>query len=242
MLSTIIDFLTSYDIYVLSAVFAAVWIFGIVNWCKNVYHGQNKKLEICRANVLRNPKFTGIYVATLPEEYRRQWRAYVNSSAVRPSLVFEFVHRKNKTVCVHLFVLCAILSTVYLALFLFDTSYIQYAFYQVAFWLAFAVVMIVDTLVFQKKEKRAKQIFGRFVAQLNATDTVNLPTNNKTVAQRLNELKKDGSATALEKASKILRGVGLENDRTAQEQRTINEALNGLLQAYARNAKPTAQN
>ncbi|MGN1067251.1 MAG: hypothetical protein ACI4QH_05530, partial [Candidatus Fimimonas sp.] len=81
-----VDFLVSYDVFVLSAVFLAVWIFGIANWCKNVYRRQNKKLETCRANVLRNPKFAGIFVATLPEDYRRQWRAYVNSNASRPSL------------------------------------------------------------------------------------------------------------------------------------------------------------
>ncbi|MGN1066426.1 MAG: hypothetical protein ACI4QH_01305, partial [Candidatus Fimimonas sp.] len=176
--------------------------------------------------------FAGIFVATLPEDYRRQWRAYVNSNASRPSLVFEFVPKRNKTVCVHLFVLCAIVSTLYLALFVFLRAHVEYAVFQFAFWLAFALVMVVDKLVFLRKQKRAKQIFGKFVAQLNASDVQTTP-ENKTVAQKLAEIKRDDNA-ALQKASKILRDVGLENQRTAQEQRAINTALNGLLQSYAR--------
>lgn len=226
-----VDFLVSYDVFVLSAVFLAVWIFGIANWCKNVYRRQNKKLETCRANVVRNPKFAGIFVATLPEDYRRQWRAYVNSNASRPSLVFEFVPKRNKIVCVHLFVLCAVVSTLYLALFVFLRAHVEYAVFQFAFWLAFALVMVVDKLVFLRKQKRAKQIFGKFVAQLNASDVQTTP-ENKTVAQKLAEIKRDDNS-ALQKASKILRDVGLENQRTAQEQRAINTALNGLLQSYA---------
>lgn len=227
-----VDFLVSYDVFVLSAVFVAVWIFGIANWCKNVYRRQNKKLETCRANVLRNPKFAGIFVATLPEDYRRQWRAYVNSNASRPSLVFEFVPKRNKVVCVHLFVLCAVVSTLYLALFVFLRAHVEYVVFQFAFWLAFALVMVVDKLVFLRKEKRAKQIFGKFVAQLNAIGAQN-PSDGKTVAEKLSALQKNGNGNALEKASKILRDVGLENQRTAQEQRAINTALNGLLQSYA---------
>ncbi|MGN1040569.1 MAG: hypothetical protein ACI4QL_03975, partial [Candidatus Fimimonas sp.] len=149
----------------------------------------------------------------------------------RPSLVFEFVPKRNKTVCVHLFVLCAIVSTLYLALFVFLRAHQEYAVFQFAFWLAFALVMVVDKLVFLRKQKRAKQIFGKFVAQLNASDIQTTP-ENKTVAQKLAEIKRDDN-TALQKASKILRDVGLENQRTAQEQRAINTALNGLLQSYA---------
>ena len=77
-------------------------------------------------------------------------------------------------------------------------------------------------------------------AQLNATCAQN-PSDGKTIAEKLSALQKNGNGNALEKASKILRDVGLENQRTAQEQRAINTALNGLLQSYARsNAGPCA--
>lgn len=235
----VIDFLISYDVFILPAAFLLVWIFGIANWCKNVYRKQNRALENCRASVLRNPKFAGIFVASVPEEYRRQWRAFVNSNAARPSLVFEFVPRKNKVNFVHLFVLCAVVSFVYLALFIYDTAHRDYLVFQFAFWLAFALVMIVDMLIFRKKEKRAKQIFGRFVAQLNAAKLDANSLTNKTVAQKLDGLKSNPTDLSIEKASEILREDGLKAARTVEEQKDINTALNGLLQAYSNSATPS---
>ncbi len=234
----VIDFLISYDVFILPATFLSVWVFGIVNWCKNVYRKQNHALENCRTCVLRNPKFAGVFVASVPEEYRRQWRAFVNSNAARPSLVFEFVPRKNKVRLAHLFVLCAVVSLVYLALFVYDTAHRDYVVFQFAFWLAFALVMIVDMLIFRKKEKRARQIFGRFVAQLNATKSEVGRLENKTVAQKLNGLKANNELS-IEKASEILREDGLHAVRTVEEQKDINTALNGLLQAYSNTQAPS---
>lgn len=235
----VIDFLISYDVFILPATFLLVWVFGIVNWCKNVYRKQNRALETCRASVLRNPKFAGIFVACVPEEYRRQWRAFVNSNAARPSLVFEFVPRKNKVRLAHLFVLCAVVCLVYLALFVYDTAHRDYVVFQFAFWLAFALVMVVDSLVFRKKEKRAKQVFGRFVAQLNATKFENNSLQNKTVAQKIDGLKNNPTDLSIEKASEILREDGLKAARTVEEQKDINTALNGLLQAYSHTTTPS---
>lgn len=235
----VIDFLITYDVFILPAAFLAVWIFGIINWSKNVYRKQNRALETCRANVLRDPKFAGVFVAALPEEYRRQWRAFVNGKAERPSQVFEFVPRKNKTTAVHLFVLCTLVSCAYLALFVYDVSHREYLVFQFAFWLAFALVMVVDLLIFRKKEKRARQIFGRFVAQLNAVKPETDSGTDKTVAQKISGLKSSPIEESIVRASKILRENGLEGERTAEEQKDINTALNGLLQAYSNSSAQT---
>lgn len=233
-----VSFLESYDIFVLSAVFALVWAFGIVNFCKNPYAKQNKKFAKCQRDVVCNRNLVGLYVAELPETYRRQWRAYVNSNAERPSLVFEFVPRKNKVVCLPLFVLCAVVSTCYLAIFTLNVRHYDYAIFQVAFWLSFVVVILVNNLLGAKKEKRARQTFGRFVAQLNALQKTAEHISPKGVACELNQIKKTQVGNgALEQASALLRQNGLDKPRTVAEQRKINEALNGLLQAYARNAK-----
>ncbi len=236
-LEKIMQFLVAYDVIILPCLFAAVWVFGAANWCKNVYRRQNKKLRLCCSNVLMNPKYTGVYMAMLPEEYRRQWRAYVNSKAERPSLVFEFVPRKNKVIFLHLFVACALVSCVYFAIFVLDVSHKHYAVFQAAYWLAFVVVMLVNKFLFAKKEKRARQLFGKLVAQLNATRDISEKESNEHLVKSLNNLKKESAADfALEKASALLRQSGLENTRTPQQQRQINAALNGLLQAYSRNA------
>lgn len=236
-LEKMLQFFVTYDTIVLPSVFAAVWIFGIANWCKNTYRRQNKKVRMCCSNVLMNPKYTGVYMAMLPEEYRRQWRAYVNSKAERPSLVFEFVPKRNKVIFLHLFVVSALVSCVYLAIFVLSVSHKDYAIFQAAFWLAFVVVMLVNKSLFNKKEKRARQLFGKLVAQLNATKDISEKESNEQLVRNLNSLKKNGATDfALEKAAALLRENGLENKRTAQQQRQINTALNGLLQSYARNA------
>ena len=228
------DFFVHYDVCVLPSLFAAVWIFGVINWSANVYRKQNKLLAECQRKVLTGPKFTGVYVSALPREYLRQWRAYVNSKAERPSLVFEFVPRKKKTLCLPLFVACATVCTGYLALFFADTSHREYLVFQAAFWLSFCVVTFVNDNLFAKKEKTARQIFGKFVAQLNSLKNVpQMQTQN--LAKELDKLKKDVVGDdALTKASTLLRQNGLEGNRSAEQQRKINTALNGLLQAYSR--------
>ncbi|MCM1290140.1 MAG: hypothetical protein NC132_05285 [Corallococcus sp.] len=235
------DFLVDYDIFVLPAAFLAVWVFGIINFCKNTYRKQNKKIDACRRNLLKNNCQPAVVMCSAPEEYRRQWRAYAASGAERPSQTFEFVPRKNKKSGIVLVVLGAAVACVYAVIFAFDTSHREYAVFQAAFWLAFAIVLVVNRLVFKRKEKRARQTFGKFVAQLNAVATmqggaVTAGVKPSDVARQIKKIKKgEVSKGALQQASQILRQNGLNGTRTAHEQRQINYALNGLLQAYSKN-------
>lgn len=233
----LVYYMTAYDVYALSAVFALVWIFGVINWCRNPYHRQNKKLNICRNKILTNPKFAWLYMSILPEEYCRQWRAYVSSGAERPSLVFEFVPRKRRLVALPIFIVSAVISSGYAVLFALDVSRREYAVFQAAFWLAFVVVLLVSRGVAARKEKRARRTFGKFVHQLNAVRDIVVSDDVNKITKRLAEISKhEHGKTALEKASEVLRAGGLENARTVEQQRQINNALNGLLQAYSRHA------
>ena len=233
----VIYYLTAYDVYVLAGLFALVWIFGVANWGKNPYCRQNKKFNICRNKVVANPKFTWLYVSSIPTEYCRQWRAYVNSGAERPSLVFEFVPRKNRVILLPTFILSALVSTAYVALFVLDMRYREYVVFQGAFWLSFVIVMLLRRLIFAQKEKRARKIFGKFVRQLNATKDIAQGKDATQITKRLAEISKNESGKiALQQAAEVLRAGGLENTRTVEQQRQINNALNGLLQAYSRKA------
>ena len=237
MFVQILFYMTAFDVYILSALFVAVWIFGVANWCKNPYRKQNKKLNVCRNKIVANPKLTWLYMASVTKEYCRQWRAYVNSGADRPSLVFEFVPFKNRLLLLPTFICCAVVSTAYVALFALDTSHREYIVFQAAFWLAFVVVLVVNRAIFAKNEKRARQIFGKFVRQLNATRDIAQSEDVTNVTKRLSQISKEETGkNALQKASEVLRAGGLENTRTVEQQKQINHALNGLLQAYSRNA------
>jgi len=248
------DFFVNYDVFILPIAFALVWVFGIINFCKNCYRKQNKKINACRTRLLKNNSQAALVMCSAPAEYRRQWRAFVASGAQKPSQTFEFVPHKNRKSGVILVVLGALVACVYLAIFAWDTSRYLYVAFSAAFWLAFAIVMVVNALLFRRKEKRARQTFGKFVAQLNAvvamqgdavTDAARKQSfapqkatpKQQTVAQQIKSIKRSDNvgASALQKASQVLRQNGLNGTRTAHEQRQINYALNGLLQAYSRN-------
>ena len=226
-----VNFFVKYDLILLPCAFLLVWIFGVINFCRNAYRRQNKQLNACRVRLLKGcpPNAVIIYA---PAEYRRQWRAFVASGATRPAQTFEFVPLKKRKVGVLLLIVGALLSTVYLAIFVIGTLKREYLVFQFAFWLAFAIVLTVNRLICRRKEKRARQTFGKFVAQLNAVAKAPV---KETVVEQIQSVKKTYVGNeAVEKASQILRNNGLNANRTAQEQRQINRALNGLLQAYSR--------
>ena len=238
-INVILNYLNDYCLYVLPAIAVLLFIFGIVNWASNVYHRQNKKIAYCSRIVASYPDKVGLYANLLPETYRRQWRAFVNSGAEKPSNVFEFVPLRGKIHLSWLIVITAIVSSLYVAVFVLVSAQIGYLLYQVAFWLAFGLIIVANNAIRRKNERRAKQIFGKLVSLLNRA--ASLPKSDDAIieetVQKLNNLKKNEvTDVVIGEASALLRGKGLEGTRSVEQQRKLNTALNGLLQAYARNA------
>ncbi len=237
----VLNFLNTYSVIILPALFGFTLIFATANWAIDVYRKQNKKIALCARCVTSFPHKTGVYVNLLPEDYRRQWRAYVNSGADKPSLVFEFVKIKRKIRLLWLFVSVAAVSAAYIAVYFTVGRYVSYLVFQAVLWLTFAVILLVNRLIGRSNERRAKQLFGKLVAQLNrnACDKNGGNTVQETV-ERIDQLGKQGvTDTAIAQASQLLRDKGLEAPRTVEQQRQLNRALNGLLQAYAHNAPQT---
>ena len=236
----ILNFLNDYCLYVLPAVAVLLLIFAVVNWCCNVYRRQNKKIAYCSRIVASYPDKVGLYANLLPETYRRQWRAFVNSGAEKPSSVFEFVPLRGKIHLVWLTVIAALVGSLYVAVFVLTNAQIGYLLYQVAFWLAFGLIIVANKAIRRKNERRAKQIFGKVVSLLNSA--ASLPKSDDAIVDetvaKLNNLKKnDVNDVVIGEASALLRGKGLEGNRSVEQQRKINTALNGLLQAYARRSQ-----
>ncbi|MDE7454290.1 MAG: hypothetical protein K2M64_00475, partial [Clostridia bacterium] len=105
-----LQFVTQYDYILLPCISFALLLFCIVNFCKNVYRKQNKKITATTRKICSFPDKTEQHVSTLPQEYQRQWRAYVNGNALQPSCVFEFVKIKNKVKLLTLLILSEIES------------------------------------------------------------------------------------------------------------------------------------
>lgn len=233
----ILDFVTLYDYLILPAISLALALFCIANFCKNLYRKQNKKNLSVTRKICSFPHKTAQFVNNLPQEYRRQWRAYENSNAQQPSLIFEFVPVKNHIRLIRLFILAAIACCCYLVAFIFDTRHTDYLIFQIVFWLAFTLIMIADSLLFKLHERKAKQIFARLVSELNRSSSREQTKEERLgdTLKEINELKKCQPTNAVfERASQLLNDKGLNSDRTVDQQRKLNNALNGLLQSYTK--------
>lgn len=232
-----LDFITLYDYVFLPIVSAALAVFCIANFCKNLYRKQNRKIVAVTRKICSFPHKTALYTNGLPAEYRRQWRAYVNSEAKQPSLIFEFAPIKNRIRCVRLIVLAAILSSCYLVAFIFDLSRHDYLIFQIVFWLAFTLTMIADRLLFKCRESKAKKIFARLINELNRALTKE-QTKEERLGDTLQEIRQLGKCeptnAVFTRAAELLHDKGLNSDRTVSQQRKLNNALNGLLQSYSK--------
>ena len=242
-INVILNFLNAYYAYILPSIGVFLMIFGVVNWSCNVYRRQNKKMAYCARIIAAYPEKVALYANLLPEIYRRQWRAFVNSGASKPSTVFEFVPLRSRTRLTWMVVCAAVCSTLYVAVYIFVSMQIGYVLFQVAFWLAFGLIIAANKAIRRGNEKRAKQIFGKMVALLNSA--ASLPKSKDVIIEetvnRLNALKKNEvTDTVIGQASELLRNKGLDGDRSVEQQRKLNTALNGLLQAYARRQIPKA--
>lgn len=237
----LMKFLTLLDAYrlaILSALFGALLLFGFINWIYNPYRKQNKKLRKCTSGIRSYPARTAYYAAGLPADYRRQWRAFVNCGTDKPALIFEFIPKRKRMVGVYPFVAIAVAMTLYIAVFAAVRTDFTYLVIQAAFWFAFALIMIANKAIERRYLRISKHIFAQFVSQLS----VATPRKPATVAEdTVKEIKKlnkgEVNDAAVGKASELLHEKGLEEERTVEEQQKLNLALNGLLQAYAKNAQ-----
>ena len=232
-INTVLNFLNDYSVIILPVLFATVLLYGIVNWIANPYRKQNKKLVACYKGVCAFPDKVAKYADKLPDDYRRQWRVVINCE-VKPSLAFEFVPKRKNLRLLWLFVLSTVISTAYIAVFFMVKHNFSYLVFQGVYWLAFTLIAIISHVVSSHQEKRARITFARLVTQLNRCVPVRSDTVEETVRQlqQLNNCMVDD--TIIGRASDLLRKKGLETNRTVDEQRRINSALNSLLQSYSR--------
>lgn len=233
-----LHFLNDYGLVILPTLFAALHVFGFANWLTNPYRKQNKKMITCAKSVRGYPDKAATYAHSLPDEYRRQWRAFVNCGTDKPALVFEFVPKDKKFRARWLFVVTTALCSLYIAVFVLVEYNFAYLMFQLVYMLAFALIMIVNKVVEKSYERQAKQLFAQFVITLSRVTPKSSGTVVEDTVRQLKQLnRQEVNDEVVGKASQLLRNKGLETNRTVEQQRKLNSALNSLLQAYANGAK-----
>ena len=155
----VLNFLNEYHVCVLSITAIALWIYAFVNWSRNPYRRQNKKIAYCSRIVSSYPARAQLYANLLPEAYRRQWRAFVNSGTDKPSRVFEFVVVRSRMRLTWLLIVSITVSSLYVAVFALVNPQMGYLIYQVAFMLAFGLIIVAYKTICRKNERQARQIF-----------------------------------------------------------------------------------
>lgn len=234
----LLTFLDAHGAIVIGALFGALALFGVVNWLSNPYRKQNKKIAFCTRNIRSFPAKVALFAASLPAEYRRQWRAFVNCGIDKPALVFEFAPLRKRVSALWLLIAASLVASTYIAVFVLVHRSLVYIVMQVVFWLSFALILIINKAIFKRNTRHAKQIFAQFVTQLSASTPKSHTTVVEDTVKALNKLNKgEVNDETVGKAGEILHCKGLSEDRTVEEQRRVNLALNGLLQAYAKNAQ-----
>ena len=234
-IETVLNFLNRYSLIILPILFAVVPFFGVINWICNVYRRQNKKMNAVYRGLLAKPDKINLLVYLLPEDYRRQWRAFVNSGAGKASTVFEFVKKDKRPRLLWLVIVAAMVSSAYIAVFLLVARLYTYLIFQAVYLMAFGLIMVANGAVARRQQRKAKRLFARLVAELNKCYVREGATQD--TVKELKQLNKHYvNDEVVDKASELLRNKGLETNRSVEQQRKLNRALNGLLQAYARNA------
>lgn len=236
----VLTILNNHRVFVIGATFGALIVFALINLLYNPYRGHNKRLSRCTRCFNAYPDKVTFYSRNLPEEYRRQWRAFVNCGTDKPSLVFEFAPIKQRLLALWLFVGAACVQTTYIVVYFVVNANTAFLIMQPVFWLSFMLILLMRKLILRGIERHAKRVFASFVTSLSrATPRHPASVVNDTVKQ-LNQLNRQQvNDETVGKACEILRSKGLDQPRTVEEQRRINRALNGLLQSYAKNSKLT---
>ncbi len=247
-LTIIAEFLIEYSYVFLSAAFVLTVLFAFINIFYNPYRRQNKMFAKCKTALAEtcSGKSMSRFTEQLDETYGRQWRMWSKTSGMKPSSVFEFVPVKKRARCQTLFIAAAVLTGMYFFVFIFDVTRLDFLLWQGVFGLAAAWIFCMKGLTGDIFQRKARRQFGSFLACLDSYCGSSgkefvPPVKQQAVenaVQQINTLKKGEKVdmSAIAKASEILRSKGLEGSRTVDEQRKLNNALNGLLQAYARQA------
>lgn len=235
-----IEFFNTYDVFFAIGMFVLLVLFAVVNLIADRYRRQNRRFNAAVSDMLAHPNASFAGAEKLPEEYRRQWRAFLGGSAEKPSDVFEFVPLKRRLVSIIPFVCSALCAVLFVVAFVPDTLRTSYLLVSLLYVSVAVHVFVLIRHANIAKTLRAKRLFAKFVALLNRR--ADLPERKTPIDENVREInriaKKSPDESALVRVADILRSMGLSEKRTVEQQRKINNAVNGLLQSFtARTAK-----
>ena len=162
----LLQFLLTHQTSVFFAMFATLAFVGLVNLLYNPYAKQNAKFTAFCKRVLRKPSTILWETKKLPNEYQRQWRAFVNSHSTKPSVVFEFVKRPHKYLLWFAHFVACLVCLVYFAIAIVTCNQTMFT-TQVCFALFSVLLVLLSHLIAKINLAHARRVFGKFLHNLN---------------------------------------------------------------------------
>lgn len=225
--------LRSLQPFLLTATFVSLIAFLLRNWLFNSYSKQNKRLSQITNKLISYPTQANTIMENAPYCYQVQWNIYKRSGASKPAVIFQFYKHFFAVKGWGLAIAPFVVSVVYFVAFCIDTQLIQYLLLLCFTALFVFSVVIVSLFLFTMRTRKAQRVFAEFLLELNKAIPINRTPTCDTVS-RLNNLQRlEPTPSVMKRAAEILQQRGINSNRTVDEQRKINLALNGLLQAYA---------
>lgn len=228
-----VDFLANWECIFLLLSFVFLLIFLAQNWLTNVYAKQNKQLAIIRDKLISYPTQADSIMKQAPYCYQVQWHIFKRTNVDHPAIVFEFFKYAFSVKGIFLASVSTLISLAYFIGFCLDTTQVAYLLF-FAFTLLFIVMVILVSLVFYTyRTRKAQRTFAEFLLELNKTIILPTKTTYNTVQKLTNLQRLEPTSSVMQRAAEILQQRGINSTRTTEEQRQINIAINGLLQAYS---------
>ncbi len=244
-----LKFLFEQNLLLFLVTFGLTVMFLFINILIDAYSSDNKKILKALKILPKCNKDYSSFAVSLPLIYQYQWQTFVKSKCAYPHDVFKFAMKKQRKVFTFLpatfVIVCLILAVYNVASGIYDQR-VLYAPLCLALCLLLAVAIV--QAVFKRKTANANKIFGKLICYLDAffgknysLDTTFIPNDKTQTAINADELIKKvkylrNSGVPSESAQKIanlLAEEKLDANRTVEQQRQLNLALNGLVQVLS---------
>ena len=238
MSQIVIDFILQNTTKIATALFCAVAFATFVNLVINPFSTQCKKFK--KGIVLLKKCAFGQsvfrFVENMPKEYLNQWKCFTKTPDVYPSEIFEFVHKKPRSLFGWVYFVVGVCSVIFVLVFLFvqqDSQFLLIA-------LTLAISLCLSKNVVSKKNKasqrKTERLFDKWIVSLDAFFGKDFDFENmgkKIADSDLNDvissfdlLKQSCDGQTLQKIANLLQSKGLNGQRTVAQQQKLNLALN----------------
>ena len=243
----VLNFVTNYYAYFFCGIFLTLILFLILSIGTDAY-GKDLKKIIKATKILGQTK-DACFAGSLPLEYRFMWQTYATSSNILPRDVFRFVKKKQSRRGAVAAVIAVIFAMAVAVFSIASGKIDNFVVFGAAFSaLFFGAALLWINLVFSTREKKitlsvAKLIgymdavFGKNKGEISADGEIDEKATDELI-EKIEFLREGGVPQFnAQKIASLLSTEKLSQKRTVEQQKKLNEALNGLVQIISYNSK-----